>query len=238
MRIGNIAAITIALLASAGCASVAPPVAAASAQAPSMALAALFEASDEANLKRNPLSGVARGDLRYADRLGDYLSDAYYAAERRAAEQELAALARIDRAALNASERISYDVFKWQRELDLRGLQPDMLALTAVRPIDHFNGFHTCFAEISTGDSVAPFKTVKDYDNGLSRDRRFRYRPRSVDRAHARGHGERRGPAAAGDGQCRRAARRDACGRRRGQQLHEAAQAIPGEHSRRRSKRG
>ena len=65
--------------------------------------------------------------------------------------------------------KISYDVFKWQRELDLRGLRPDMLALTAVRPIDHFNGIHTGFAEISTGESVAPFKTVKDYENGLGR---------------------------------------------------------------------
>ena len=34
---------------------------------------------------------------------------------------ELAALARIDRDALNADEQIAYDVFKWQRELDLRG---------------------------------------------------------------------------------------------------------------------
>ena len=96
-------------------------------------------------------------------------SDEYYAAERAAAQSELAALARIDRAALSPSEQISYDVFKWQRELDLRGLQPDMLALTAVRPIDHFNGIHTGFAEISTGESVAPFKTVKDYENGLGR---------------------------------------------------------------------
>jgi uncharacterized protein (DUF885 family) len=60
-------------------------------------------------------------------------------------------------------------VFKWQRELDLRGLQPDMLALTAVRPIDHFNGIHTGFAELSSGEGIAPYKTVKDYRNGLSR---------------------------------------------------------------------
>ena len=129
----------------------------------------MFEASDEASLKLNPISALSRGDLRYADRLGDYLDDAYYDAERRAAERELAALARIDRASLTASELISYDVFKWQRELDLRGLQPDLLALTAVRPLDHFGGFHTRFAQISAGDSVAPFKTVADYDNGLSR---------------------------------------------------------------------
>ncbi len=51
-------------------------------------------------------------------------------------------------------------MFKWQRELDLRGLQPDLLALTAVRPIDHFNGVHTFFAELSSGESAAPYKTV------------------------------------------------------------------------------
>ena len=31
----------------------------------------LFKASDEANLRRNPLNALSRGDLRYADRFGD-----------------------------------------------------------------------------------------------------------------------------------------------------------------------
>jgi uncharacterized protein (DUF885 family) len=169
-RIGLLLGAAAALMA--GCAHAAAPApapAVAAAQAPSQALAALFAASDEASLKRNPINALSRGDLRYADRFGNFLSDEYYSAERAAAEAELAALARIDRSALNPDERISYDVFKWQRELDLRGLQPDMLALTAVRPIDHFNGFHAFFAELSSGESIAPFKTVKDYDNGLSR---------------------------------------------------------------------
>ena len=37
-----------------------------------------------------PLSAIYRGDLRYADRFGDYLSDEYFASERSAAEQDLA----------------------------------------------------------------------------------------------------------------------------------------------------
>jgi uncharacterized protein (DUF885 family) len=145
------------------------PAPAAAAQSPSQALAALFAASDEAGLVRNPLNALARGDMRYAGRLGDFLSDAYYDAEREAAQSDLRALAAIDRARLSPSERISYDVFKWQREMDLRGLQPDMLALTAVRPIDHFNGFHAQFAQLSAGGSIAPFATVADYENGLTR---------------------------------------------------------------------
>ena len=141
----------------------------AEAQTPSQALAALFAASDEGELRRNPLSRLFRGDTSSAGDLGNFLSDEYYAAERAAAAGELAALARIDRSKLTPQEQISYDVFKWQRTTDLKGLQQEMLALTAVRPIDHFNGVHAFFAELSSGESAAPFKTVQDYENGLSR---------------------------------------------------------------------
>jgi uncharacterized protein (DUF885 family) len=165
-------AFTALLLAS--CASTdAPPPDATSAQAPrqsaSEALASLFRESDEASLRRNPVQATARGDLRYADRLGDFFSDDYYQAEREAARADLAALAAIDRSALSADERVAYDVFKWQRGMDLRGLEGEIFAATAVRPVDHFNGFHTFFAELSSGQGIAPYKNVKDYENGLAR---------------------------------------------------------------------
>ena len=67
---------------------------------PAAKLRALFADSDESHLKRNPLEALIRGDLRYADQFGDYISDAYFAAERRAALDDLAALARIDRGGL------------------------------------------------------------------------------------------------------------------------------------------
>ena len=168
--------LTASLLAAllAGCASPdAPPPAEASAEAPrataSQALAALFRDSDEASLKRNPIQATARGDLRYADRLGDLFSDAYYEAEREAARADLAALAAIDRNALTADEQVAYDVFKWQRGMDLKSLEGEVFAASVVRPIDHFNGFHTLFADISSGEGIAPFKTVKDYEDGLGR---------------------------------------------------------------------
>ncbi|WP_310497859.1 DUF885 domain-containing protein [Sandarakinorhabdus sp.] len=150
-------------------AQTAPAPAAAAAQTPAIRLRALFDASDEASLKRNPLNGIFRGDLRYADRFGDYLSDAYLAGEKQAAQDDLAALAAIDRTALSANDRVSYDVFGWQRSTDLAGYDPALIAATVVRPIDHFFGFHTFFPELSSGESAAPYKTVKDYDNGLSR---------------------------------------------------------------------
>ena len=39
-------------------------------------LATIFAEDDEANLKRNPLNALFRGDMRYADHLGDFVSDA------------------------------------------------------------------------------------------------------------------------------------------------------------------
>jgi uncharacterized protein (DUF885 family) len=175
MRAALSIALTLGLLA--GCASSPPPPAATAAEAPrataSQALAALFRDSDEATLRRNPLQATARGDLRYADRLGDFFSDSYYDSEREAARADLAALAAIDRDALNADERVAYDVFKWQRGMDLKGLEGEVFAASAVRPIDHFNGFHTAFADLSSGEGIAPYKTVKDYENGLARTKDF-----------------------------------------------------------------
>jgi uncharacterized protein (DUF885 family) len=138
-------------------------------ETPSAKLTRLFISSDEANLKRNPLSALFRGDTRYADQFGDFVTDAYFAAEKAAAEADLKALSAIDRSALTPDEQISYDVFKWQRETDLKGFEPGLLRASVLRPIDHFNGLHQFVPDIFSGQSVAQFKTVKDYEDNLKR---------------------------------------------------------------------
>ena len=136
-------------------------------------LRALFQASDEASLQRNPLSALFRGDLRYADRLGDTLSDAYYTAEQQAAERDLAALGQIDRTKLDPVNAIAYDVFKFGTQDTLAGLRPELLALTRVRPMNHFFGLHTFYPTLSSGQGAAPFKTLVDYENALKRHRDY-----------------------------------------------------------------
>ncbi|GAA4712384.1 DUF885 domain-containing protein [Sphingomonas lutea] len=133
----------------------------------------LFKDSDEDNLRRNPIGALFRGDQRYADRLGDFMTDEYYAGERAAAEKELAALHAIPRTELNETDQLAYDVFEYNTKDTLRGLQPDMLALTAPRPLNHFFGFHTFYPTLASGKGAAPFKTVADYDNNLKRHREF-----------------------------------------------------------------
>ena len=133
----------------------------------------LFQDSDEASLKRNPINALFRGDLRYAEHLGDNITDQYYAGERAAAEADLAALHAIDRTALNPTDQIAYDVFEFSTRDRLRGLQPDLLALTAVRPMNHFYGYHTFYPTFASGKGAAPFKTLDDYQNNLKRHAEF-----------------------------------------------------------------
>jgi len=133
----------------------------------------LFKDSDEASLKRNPINALFRGDMRYADRLGDFITDQYYAAERAAAESDLAALRAIQRDQLNETDQLAYDVFEFNTKDTLRGLQPDMLALTAVRPINHFFGIHTFYPTFASGKGAAQFKTLEDYENNLKRHKDF-----------------------------------------------------------------
>ncbi|HEY0129833.1 MAG TPA: DUF885 domain-containing protein [Allosphingosinicella sp.] len=133
----------------------------------------LFHDSDEASLRRNPIGAIFRGDLRYADRLGDFITDEYFETERAAATADLAALRGIDRSRLSATDRIAYDVFEWQTLDSLKNLEPDMLALGVVRPINHFSGFHTFYPAFASGEGAAPFKTVADYENNLKRHKGY-----------------------------------------------------------------
>ncbi|HET9355803.1 MAG TPA: DUF885 domain-containing protein [Sphingomicrobium sp.] len=149
------------------------PPATMSQQAAHDALFALFKQSDEDNLKRNPLSALSRGDLRYADQLGNYLTPEYNAAEIAAAKNELAALRAIPRDVLSPTDRIAYDVFEYGNVQTLKGFTPELLALTEVRPVNHFSGFHTFYPTFASGKSAAPFKTVLDYENNLKRHRQY-----------------------------------------------------------------
>ena len=171
-------AVSAVTLAVAGCATTPPPppIAAAIATPPLAAVESphdrlfrLFKDSDEAQLKRNPLFGIFRGDLRYADQFGDYISEAYLAGEKAAAQADLAALHAIDRGSLAATDQLAYDVFEYSTVDGLKAYDPALLDVTKVRPLNHFSGFHTFYPSFSSGSGGAPFKTLVDYDNALKR---------------------------------------------------------------------
>ncbi|MFQ3666727.1 MAG: DUF885 domain-containing protein [Sphingomonadaceae bacterium] len=136
---------------------------------PSANLARLFLESDEGMLRRQPVMALIRGDMRYADRFGDYFAPEWFAAEEQAARDDIARLRAIDRAALGPDEQVSYDVFLWSRETALAGFAPGILAFVQLLPIDHFNGLHVVVPDLFSGRSMIRFTSVRDYEDNLKR---------------------------------------------------------------------
>lgn len=146
-----------------------PAVAEAQAEAERAKLFALFEDADERELALNPLSRLFRGDDENARRLGDYLTDAFFIAGRTDTQLNLAKLALIDRSKLAPNDQLAYDVFRYNQEQALRLSSDEMRALTEVRPVNHFTGFHTFYPTFASGTGAAPFKTLANYEDNLAR---------------------------------------------------------------------
>ncbi|MDP4574309.1 DUF885 domain-containing protein [Qipengyuania sp. G39] len=129
----------------------------------------LFAEADARSLELEPLSRLFRGDDTNADRLGDYLTDSSFYASRLDSQLNLALLDQIDRSKLAPTDQMAYDVFKYQQETALRGQTDEIRALTEVRPINHFFGFHTFYPNFASGNGAAQFKTLANYEDNLSR---------------------------------------------------------------------
>jgi uncharacterized protein (DUF885 family) len=84
-------------------------------------------------------------------------------------DQYLAALAKVDRAALSETDRLSHDTLKWSLELRREGTKQ----IFAFMPVNQFSSAHLTFAQMASGSSVHPFNTAQDYRNFLSRARGF-----------------------------------------------------------------
>ncbi len=132
-------------------------------------LFALFEDADARELALNPLSRLFRGEEENADRLGDLLTDSAFLASATDIKLNLALLNAIDRAKLSETDALAYDVFKYTQERALEGYSDEMRALTEVRPLNHFYGLHTFYPQFASGTGVAPFKTLANYEDNLSR---------------------------------------------------------------------
>jgi uncharacterized protein (DUF885 family) len=128
-------------------------------------LATLFDEHFERNLKLNPMSATAIGDDRYDDRMAISMSQEYRDANRQLDEEFLARLLEIDRDALEYQEQLSYDIFRIRREQSLAGNEfPSYL-----QPMNQFYLMTNFFVQLGSGSSLHPFKTVKNYDDFLSR---------------------------------------------------------------------
>ncbi|MEJ2298642.1 MAG: DUF885 domain-containing protein [Woeseiaceae bacterium] len=129
------------------------------------ALHALFDEHFERSLEMNPLRATFIGDNRFNDRLANWGSPEYREKTEAMDREFLDRLLEIDRDQLEYQDRLSYDIFRLDREESLEGYQyPGHL-----QPINQFRNAMNFFVQLGSGSSAQPFNTVEDYEDFLSR---------------------------------------------------------------------
>jgi len=119
----------------------------------------------EESLHLNPLRAMFIGDYRFNDKFYDTLSDDYIKKAHDFNEKYLARIKQIDRSTLNERDKNSYDIFLWDRQIDQ---EQEALPFDLI-PLNQFYSLPNMMAQLGSGKSAQPFKTVKDYENFLKR---------------------------------------------------------------------
>ncbi|ALD20394.1 DUF885 domain-containing protein [Hymenobacter sp. DG25A] len=132
-------------------------------------MATLFDKYWEENSRLFPLEATAQGDNRYNDQLPNDGTQEFREKLRSTYQSYLDQLAKYDREKLSENDKISYDIFKYDLETKLQGLQLN----TWMMPFQQFWGLPLTMGQYGSGEGNQPFKTAKDYDNWLGRVRGF-----------------------------------------------------------------
>ncbi|MFC5568452.1 DUF885 domain-containing protein [Lysobacter yangpyeongensis] len=132
-------------------------------------LDALYAQYWEEFLKLNPIQATFQGDTRYNDQLPDFLSAQYRQQTHDFNTRWLKTVKDIGSDGLDGQALISYEIFVRNAEQALESEQfPDWML-----PFDQFNNIAGFAAQLGSGTSAQPFKTVKDYDDWLARGARI-----------------------------------------------------------------
>ena len=139
--------------------------------ADSRKLADLFMASAAAEKKLSPLNSVARGESSPPGDFALTYTDELLQRQRAALGDSQRRLAAIDRSRLTADERISFDVFAFEKRLEAQELSPELAPIEQVLPMNHFHGLHKDYPDFVSGQGGAPFTSIAQYEENLARTR-------------------------------------------------------------------
>jgi uncharacterized protein (DUF885 family) len=114
----------------------------------------------------DPLFATSCGDHRYNDRLPD-ANEEHFSTWRDHLSEFRTSLQKIDRASLDLSDRLNYDLFKRMLDSEIAALDQHSYRM----PISKAGGFHIYFPDLYL---QTPFATIHDYENFLARLEGFR----------------------------------------------------------------
>ncbi len=132
---------------------------------PNTELASLLDKYYEERLQLFPLEATVNGDNRFNDKWYVDFTDSYRQKLKEFYTRYHVYITEFDRDALNDNDKLSYDIFKREMEIDLEGLTFH----DNYMPLNQFQSAHLIIGQFGSGSVVQPFKTVKDYDDWLKR---------------------------------------------------------------------
>lgn len=132
-------------------------------------LATLLNNYYEDRLKLYPLEATGISDSRYNHLLPVDFTDSYRDTLKGFYSRYLTYVTKYDRENLSDKDKLSFDGFKREMQINLEGLNyPENYI-----PFQQFWGLPLTMGQLGSGAGNQPFKTVKDYDDWLSRASRF-----------------------------------------------------------------
>lgn len=141
--------------------------------------AALLENYYNERMQLIPVESTQNGDSAYNDKLYADFTDSYREKYKTFFTRYLNDVKKYNRDELDDNDKISYDIFKREMEMVLEGLSLGYFANNITYP-DHryipfnqFGGIPIWMGQQGSGDGSQPFKTVKDYDNWITRASQF-----------------------------------------------------------------
>ena len=120
-------------------------------------------------LKLSPLQATFAGDNRYNDLLPNDGSVAFLKEWTSFNTRFLDSLKNYDRSSLNSNDQLSYDVLKYQLDLNLEGDKYHFEYL----PFNQMTALPLTIGQLGSGTGAQPFKTVKDYEDWIKRVNAF-----------------------------------------------------------------
>ncbi len=135
-------------------------------QQPNQQFDTLLKEYNEGKLQLNPINATYAGDNRFNDLFPNTLSDAYSLKTKDFFTNYKAKLAEFSNNELSESQQMSKAVLAWDCDMALsqNSFKNDMLL-----PINQMWTVNLTMGQLASGSSAQPFKTVKDYENWLSR---------------------------------------------------------------------
>lgn len=132
-------------------------------------LTTLFEAYWEEHSQLFPIDATAQGDNRYNDILPNDQTPEFRERLKNYYQGYLTQLNGFNRERLSENDKVSFDTFKYEMEMQLEGLTTDLWKI----PSQQFWGLPITMGQLGSGEQFQPFKTPQDYRNWLGRVKGF-----------------------------------------------------------------